>query len=276
MSNPTNRHDELRALLERLNLGGMAAVFADLALKAAKENLSHEAYLWELGKHEEELRMQRRTARLLRASALPPDKTFRTFDLKRLKAELQLQIERLKSGSFLSSATNVVAAGLPGVGKSHIAAALGHELIVQGHAVFWTPTSNLVQRLLAAKRDLRLPQELARLDKFACVILDDIGYVQQDRDEMEVLFTFLSERYESKSVMITTNLVFSEWNHIFKNPMTTLAAIDRVVHHSVILDMMEVESYRATEANHHRKLQQEAAKTAIQKPAELVAIGGPK
>lgn len=276
MSNQTNRHDELRALLERLNLGGMAAVFADLALKASKENLSHEAYLWELGRHEEELRTQRRTARLLRASALPPDKTFRTFDLKRLKAPLQLQIERLKSGSFLHSATNVVAAGLPGVGKSHIAAALGYELILQGYPVLWTPTSNLVQRLLAAKRDLRLPQELARLDKFACVILDDIGYVQQDRDEMEVLFTFLSERYETKSVIITTNLVFSEWNHIFKNPMTTMAAIDRVVHHSVILDMMEVESFRATEANHHRKLQQEAAKIDVQKPAEIVAIGGPK
>ena len=275
MSHQTNRHDELRALLERLNLGGMAAVFADLALKASKENLSHEAYLWELGKHEEELRTQRRTARLLRASALPPDKTFRTFDLKRLKASLQLQIERLKDGSFLHSATNVVAAGLPGVGKSHIAAALGHELILQGYPVLWTPTSNLVQRLLAAKRDLRLPQELARLDKFACVILDDIGYVQQDRDEMEVLFTFLSERYETKTVIINTNLVFSEWNHIFKNPMTTMAAIDRVVHHSVILDMMEVESYRATEANHQRKLQHEAAKIEVQKPAEIVAIGGP-
>jgi len=274
MAKQTNRHDELRALLERLNLGGMAAVFADLALKAAKENLSHEAYLWELGKHEEELRTQRRTARLLRASALPPDKTFRNFDLKRLPAGLQLQIERLKSGSFLHSATNVVAAGLPGVGKSHIAAALGYELILQGHPVLWTPTSNLVQRLLAAKRDLRLPQELARLDKFACVILDDIGYVQQDRDEMEVLFTFLSERYESKSVIITTNLVFSEWNHIFKNPMTTMAAIDRVVHHSVILDLMEVESYRATEANHHRKLQQEVMKIEAQKPAEIVVIGG--
>lgn len=272
MSNQTNRHNELRTLLERLNLGGMAAVFADLALKAAKENLSHEAYLLELGKHEEELRTQRRTARLLRASALPPNKTFRTFHLKHLPAGLQLQIERLKDGSFLDAATNVVAAGLPGVGKSHIAAALGYELILQGHPVWWTPTSNLVQRLLAAKRDLRLPQELARLDKFACVILDDIGYVQQDRDEMEVLFTFLSERYERKSVIITTNLVFSEWNHIFKNPMTTMAAIDRVIHHSVILDMMEVESYRASEANNHRKLQQETS----QKPAEIVGAGGPK
>jgi DNA replication protein DnaC len=276
MSNQVHRQDELRALLERLNLGGMAAVCADLALKAAKENLSHEAYLFELGKYEEELRTQRRTARLLRASALPPDKTFRNFDLKCLPVGLQLQIERLKGGGFLSSATNVVAAGLPGVGKSHIAAALGYELILQGYPVLWTPTSNLVQRLLAAKRDLRLPQELAKLDKFACVILDDIGYVQQDREEMEVLFTFLSERYETRSVIITTNLVFSEWNQIFKNPMTTMAAIDRVVHHSVILDLMQVKSYRATEANHHRKLQQEATKIEAENPAEIVAIGCPK
>lgn len=268
-----NRHDELRALLERLNLGGMAAVFTDLALRAAKENLSHEAYLFELGKHEEELRTQRRTTRLLRASGLSQDKTFRNFHLSKLTPQLQLQIERLKGGNFLSSATNVILAGKPGVGKSHIAAALGYELILQGYPVLWTPTANLVQRLLAAKRDLRLPQELAKLDKFACVILDDIGYVQHDRDEMEVLFTFLSERYENKSVIITTNLVFSEWNQIFKNPMTTMAAIDRVVHHSVILDMMEIESYRATEANNQRKLQQATAKVEVQKPANVIVVG---
>jgi DNA replication protein DnaC len=108
---------------------------------------------------------------------------------------------------------------------------------------------------------LRLPHELTKLDKFACVILDDIGYVQHDRDEMEVLFTFLAERYERKSVMLTTNLVFSEWQRIFKDPMTTLAAIDRVVHHSVILDMMGVESYRAKEANQQHLHQQEPAQT---------------
>ena len=145
----------------------------------------------------------------------------------------------------------MIAVGKPGVGKSHALAAVAHELVVQGHAVLWCSTANLVQRLLAAKRDLRLPQELARLDKFACVMLDDIGYVQHDRDEMEVLFTFLAERYEHKSVMLTTNLVFSEWQRIFKDPMTTLAAIDRVVHHSVILDMMSEESYRAEVANQH-------------------------
>src|SRR5437588_6485599 len=249
MPKTSNRAIELHTLLTQLNLGAMADVFADVALRAAKEGLSHEAYLYELVRLETEQRTQRRTARLVRASGLPVEKTFRTLALSRLSPSLQLQLERLKSASFLETATNIIAIGKPGVGKSHCLAAVGYAVIEAGYPVLWTPTSALVQRLLAAKRDLCLPQELSKLDKFACVILDDIGYVQQDRDEMEVLFTFLSERYESKSVIITTNLVFSEWNYIFKNPMTTMAAIDRVVHHSVILDLMEVESYRATEAN---------------------------
>jgi len=244
-----NHHSDLRSLLERLNLGAMATAFADLALKAAKENLSHEAYLYELAKHEEEQRIHRRTARLLRQSGLPQDKTWRTFEVGWLSPTLRLQLDRLKNGAFLQDAINVIAVGKPGVGKSHAMAAVAYELILIGHPVLWTSTASLVQLLLAAKRDLRLPQELTKLDKFTCVILDDIGYVQHDRDEMEVLFTFLAERYERKSVMITTNLVFSEWNRIFKDPMTTLAAIDRVVHHSVILDMMGVESYRAKEAS---------------------------
>lgn len=123
-----------------------------------------------------------------------------------------------------------------------------------------------MQRLLAAKRDLRLPQELARLDRFACLILDDIGYVQHDQDEMEVLFTLLAERYERKSVLLSTNLVFSEWTRIFKNPMTTVAAIDRVVHHSVILDLMAIESYRAKAATTAG-----AARAERQDPASVVA-----
>lgn len=262
MPKTINRQDELRELLEQLNLGGMATIFADVALRAAKEHLTHEAYLWELATHERDLRTQRRTARLLRASGLPAEKTFRTFDLGKLPALIQTQVERLKRGAFLQSATNVVAVGKPGVGKSHALAAVGYELVCLGHPVLWLPTSTLVQRLLAAKRDLRLPQELAKLDKFACVILDDLGYIQQDRDEMEVLFTFFSDRYERKSLMLSTNLVFSEWERIFKHPMTALAAIDRIVHHSVILDMMAVESYRATEATILQQAQQESAEAA--------------
>ncbi len=269
MSNRLNRHTELHALLARLNLAGMAEIFADLALKAAKEGLTHEGYLHHLATYEEEQRLHRRTERLLRQSGLPREKTFRTLDLGRLPAALQLQVERLKRGIFLETAVNVIAVGKPGVGKSHLAAALGHELILQGHPVLWVSTATLVQRLLAAKRDLRLPQELTKLDKFACVLLDDIGYVQHNRDEMEVLFTFLAERYERKSVVITTNLVFSEWERIFKDPMTTMAAIDRVVHHSVILDMMGVESYRAKEAHQQHLPQQEDGQLLSKKaPAE--------
>jgi DNA replication protein DnaC len=254
MPKPNNRHSDLHTLLTQLSLTRMAEIFADVALRASKEGLSHEAYLYELARQEEELRTQRRTTRLLRQSGLPAEKTFRTLSLSRLSPALQLQLERLKSATFLESATNVIAIGKPGVGKSHCLAAVSSVLIEAGYPIFWTPTSALIQRLLAAKRDLRLPQELAKLDKFACVILDDIGYVQHERDEMEVLFTFLAERYERKSVMISTNLVFSEWERIFKNPMTTMAAIDRLVHHSVILDMMSVESYRAEEASQQQLL----------------------
>jgi DNA replication protein DnaC len=132
---------------------------------------------------------------------------------------------------------------------------LGHELIQQGHTVLWTSTAVLVQRLLAAKRELRLPQEIAKLQQVACLILDDIGYVQHDREEMEVLFTLLAERYERRSVLITTNLVFSAWDRIFKDPMTTLAAVDRVVHHSVLLDMAGLESFRATQAQEDHTLE---------------------
>ncbi len=269
MPKPINRSIELQTLLTQLNLGAMADVFADVALSAAKEGLSHEAYLYELVRLETEQRTQRRTARLVRASGLPIEKTFRTLALSRLSPSLQLQLERLKSASFLETATNIIAIGKPGVGKSHCMAAVGYAVIEAGYPVLWTPTSTLVQRLLAAKRDLRLPQELAKLDKFACVILDDIGYVQQDRDEMEVLFTFLAERYERKSVIITTNLVFSEWERIFKNPMTTMAAIDRLVHHCVILDMMSVESYRAEVAS-HQHLSSDRPKKSSSKQTPLV------
>jgi DNA replication protein DnaC len=243
-----DRHAELITMLRTLKLPAMADSFADLALKAAKASLTHEAFLYELVRAECAQRDHRRIARLRRRSGLPPDKTFHTLRLDRFPPAVRQQIERLQGGAFVAEAINVVAVGTPGVGKSHLLAALGHELVLQGHPVFWTPTASLVQRLLAAKRDLRLPQALAQLDRFACVILDDIGYVQHDRDEMEVMFTFLAERYERRSVALSTNLVFSNWDRIFKDPMTTLAAIDRVVHHSVILDLMGMESYRAHEA----------------------------
>jgi len=245
----SNRHAELTTLLRTLKLQAMADSVSDVAVKAARANLSHEAFLYELVRLECEQREQRRIERHLRESGLPRDKTFQTLQLGCFSPLIRQQLDHLRTGDFVQQAVNVVAVGRPGVGKSHLLASVGHVLIEQGYSVLWQSPAQLVQRLLAAKRDLRLPQELAKLDRFACLILDDIGYVQHDQDEMEVLFTLLSERYERKSVLISTNLVFSEWTRIFKSPMTTLAAIDRVVHHSVILDLMQLDSYRAKEAS---------------------------
>ena len=245
---PPTREQTLLQGLRTLNLSCMARIHPQVALAAAQQGLSHEAFLAELVRAECEQRTQHRLERRLQQSKLPREKTFATLHLDRYSPALQLAIERLRDGAFVPQAVNVIAVGRPGSGKSHLAAALGAQLIALDYAVLWTTTATLVQRLLAAKRDLRLPQELAKLDHYAALILDDIGYVQHNREEMEVLFTLLADRYEKRSVIITTNLVFSDWGQIFKDPMTTMAAVDRVVHHSVVLDFLQVASYRAQAA----------------------------
>jgi DNA replication protein DnaC len=183
------------------------------------------------------------------AAHLPIEKTLATFDQEHLPLRLRRLLPQLCTGEFVDRADNLLVFGLPGRGKTHFVAAVGHELIHIGRSVFFTPTYRLVDSLLRSKRDLLLEHELRRLDRFEVLILDDIGYVQQSPEEMEVLFTLLAERYERRSVVITSNLVFSQWDQIFKNPMTTAAAIDRVVHHSIIVEFgKEMSSHRAEEA----------------------------
>jgi DNA replication protein DnaC len=211
-------------------------------------------YLEELANIEAHDRQDRRTERLLKASKLPRDKTLATLKKGRFPPVVRGQIDRLCGGDFLEGANNLCIFGNPGTGKTHVLSAIGHELVRQGRSVHFITVSALVEKLLEAKRDLRLNRELARLDHFDCLALDDIGYVQQDRSEMEVLFTLLAERYERKSVMITSNLVFSKWDQIFKDAMTTAAAVDRVVHHSVILEL-NVRSYREEEAARNQRAQ---------------------
>lgn len=181
-------------------------------------------------------RAQRRCERLLRAAKLPAGKTFATLKEQRLPRKLAHQIREIATGRFLDDASNVLCFGLPGRGKSHVAAAIGHALVERGRSVLFTPTFRLVQELLVAKRDLALPKALQKLDAFELLILDDIGYVQQSAEEVEVLFTLMAERYERRSLLITSNLMFGEWDRIFKNPMTTAAAIDRLIHHSIVLE----------------------------------------
>lgn len=203
--------------------------------------------LLEVFEMEAEDRRVRRVERLRRASGLPPGKTFDTLDMKRLPRKLAQTLRELATGEFVERAENVLAFGLPGVGKSHAACAIGNALVSSGCSVLCKPTFSLVQDLLAAKRDLQLPRALRKLDLFDVLVIDDIGYVKQDAEEIEVLFTLLAERYERRSMIITSNLVFSQWDQIFKNPMTTAAAIDRVVHHAIILEF-NVSSYRTEQA----------------------------
>jgi DNA replication protein DnaC len=197
-------------------------------------------------------RVERRVERLRRASHLPGAKTFAALDRSRVPKPVMRRIDELARGHFLDGAENVLLFGKPGVGKSHLGCALGHALVERGHSVLFAPAYQLVQQLLAARRDLILPKVLRQLDAFDLVILDDIGYVQQSPDEAEVLFTLMAERYERRSLLITSNLVFSEWGRIFKSPMTTAAAIDRLVHHSVILEI-DRGSVRAEDAEQRGK-----------------------
>ncbi len=245
-------HETLDLRLRAFRLPSFLAHYAPLAQRAAEQGFGHVQYLDELALIEATDRQDRRIARLAREARLPRDKTLATLDLGRFPAPVRTQITRLSSGEFLTGATNVCLIGHPGTGKTHVMAALGHALVQRGEAVLFTPVAALVERLLQTKRDLRLSRELKRLDAFDCLALDDIGYVQHDRAEMEVLFALLAERYERKSVMITSNLVFSQWDQIFKDPMTTAAAIDRVVHHAVILELT-VPSYRADQAARRAK-----------------------
>lgn len=227
----------LNVLLKELRLSGFARHHDEVALRAERQGWSYGQYLLHLVQTEVDERRVRRVERYLQESKLPRDKSMATLQMEKFEAKVQMAIRRLHKGQWVHKAENVLVFGLPGVGKTHLVAALGHELLQAGFRVRFVPTFKLVQQLLVAKKELRLEKALAQLDKFDVVILDDVGYVQQERDEMEVLFTFLAERYERRSIMITSNLVFSQWDKIFKDPMTAAAAIDRLVHHSSILEL---------------------------------------
>jgi DNA replication protein DnaC len=239
----TVRPPELVEALKALHLPTMRSCYGSVAEQARQESLSYEQYLLELVHQEWYTRREHRIARFLRESHLPLEKNLATFDRKRLSAKLQAQLNTLLEGTFLDRAENVLAFGTPGSGKTHLLCAIGQELIYQERRLCFMTCSGIIQQLLMAKRDLELPQVLKKWDKYQAIILDDIGYVQHSREEMEVFFTLLAHRYERGSLMITSNLPFSQWETLFKDPMTTAAAIDRLIHHCLIFEM-NLPSYR--------------------------------
>ena len=240
--------------LRELHLPTFRECFETVATRAQQETLSYEQYLLELAERECEARRTNRIDRLLRQSKLPLEKSLENFDIKRLPAKLARQVRSLLDGGFVDRTENLLAFGKSGSGKTHLLCAIAQELVRTGRKVYFSTCCLLVQELLAAKRDLKLSRAIKRFSGFDALVIDDIGYVQQSREEMEVLFTLLAERYERGSVMLTSNLPFSKWETIFKDPMTTAAAIDRLVHHSVILEL-NLPSYRLEQAKQAKSQQ---------------------
>jgi len=239
--------DKLKGFLKKLRLQESKRCLDEILDYSQKESLSHEEFLNELLTREIDSKTDKKIQRLLKESGLDLRKTLESFDMTRLTPRLLGQVKNLRRGEFLKRQENILVFGNPGSGKSHLLSGICQELCRREHRILFKKCEDMVEILLQQKADLKLSEYLKKLKKYDLIFIDDIGYVQKSREEMEVLFSLLDHRYERGSVVITSNLMFSQWEQIFKDPMTTVAVIDRVVHHSVILEM-NISSYRAEKA----------------------------
>ena len=255
----------LPIMLSELRLPTMKRLWAELAEQSNREGWPAERFLGVLLGHEMAERETRRLARARVYSQLPPGKSLAEFDFAAVASVSKAHIMALaEADSWIAQGHNLLAFGPPGVGKTHLVAGIGHALVDRGYKVLFTRTGELVQRLQAARRDLRLPAKLTKLDRFDLLVLDDLSYVRRDQAETSVLFELIAERYERRSIAITANAPFSAWEEVFPDKAMTLAAVDRLVHHATILEM-NVDSYRrraALPARRQRSATQPSTPTA--------------
>lgn len=250
----------LPAMLTALRLPSVHRHWPTMAERADKEGWPAARFLAALAELEIAERETRRIRRHLIESRLPGGKTLATFDFKTLPSVPRARVEALATGDWVETGANLIAIGNSGAGKTHLLCAVGHALVEAGRRVLYTRTTDLVQKLQAARRDLALEAALAKLDRFDLIILDDIGYAQKDQAETSVLFELIARRYETRSLAIAANQPFSAWDRIFPDKAVTIAAIDRLVHHATILEM-NVESYRRRAAAGRTAASADAAAT---------------
>jgi DNA replication protein DnaC len=234
----------LTLALNELRLPTIKALWPRFTEQADKEGWPATRLLAALVEHELAERDRRRIERHLAQARLLPGKTLETFDFTAVPMLSKAHVNAITAGdSWIGKGSNILLFGPPGVGKSHLGSAIGLALVEKGYRVLFSRTTDLVQKLQQARRDLALESAVAKLDKFHLLILDDIAYVTKDQAETSVLFELISARYERRSMLITANQPFGQWNSIFPDPAMTLAAVDRLVHHATIFEM-NVESYR--------------------------------
>jgi DNA replication protein DnaC len=243
----------LGLMLHELRLPTMKTVWSSFAERADKEGWPAARFLAAIAEHELAERDRRRIERHLADARLPPGKTLDSFDFEAVPMISKAQVMALTAGdAWLAKGANLLLFGPPGGGKSHLAAGIGLALVENGARVLFSRTTDLVQRLQVARRELALEATIAKLDRFDLLILDDLAYVTKDQAETSVLFELIGARYERKSILITANQPFGEWGKVFPDPAMTLAAVDRLVHHATIIEM-NVESYRRRAAIERRR-----------------------
>jgi DNA replication protein DnaC len=271
---PTIDTARLPMLLTQLRLPTVARLWRALTDTADRESWPAAKTLAALMEHEIAERARRRTARHLLEARLPAGKTLDCFDFTAVTSISKARVTALAEGdSWLDQGTNILLFGPPGVGKSHLAAALGHAMVDAGYRVLFTRTTDLVQQLQTARQELKLAAAIEKLDKYHLLVLDDLSYVQKSQAETSVIFELISARYERRSLLITANQPFGAWDAIFPDPAMTVAAIDRLVHHSIILEMND-DSYRrkSAETKLRRKATGPAVKTAPSEPSSTAGV----
>jgi DNA replication protein DnaC len=258
MNAPSCEPARTALMLGELRLPTIARLWPAFAERSDKEGWPAGRFLGALLEHELAERAKRRLERHRIESKLDPTKTLASFDFAEVPMLSKAHVMALASGdAWLEKGATILIFGPPGVGKSHVGCGIGHALIDAGYRVLYMRTSELVQRLQAARQSLQLPQALAKLDRYDLLILDDLSYVRRDQAETSVLFELIAERYERRSILITANQPFSGWDNVFPDPGMTVAAIDRLVHHSTIFELNTVESYRGKQAARQQKIQRD-------------------